>query len=160
MSSMLQDIEDKMGELIAEMQALPYNFMWGTNVNERDYAKAQWPNAVIYFEEEVCLDEEGGAWCGAYYQEVIYRIEVMTRLDAEYANPVVEIRKEFYKCLDDLKRLFGTHWNLEGKADTIMYKGASIEEKANGDIFIPSKLITKWKIKYEQDRVDPTLGVQ
>jgi hypothetical protein len=158
-TSKLQSIEDGMVSLIEAMDAVSYNYLWGS-CNQRDMAKQTWPNAVIYFEEEECLDEEDGSWCGAYYLGVKFRIEVRARLDAEYANPVVEIRKELYKCLDDLKMLFGRNWNVNGTCDTIMFKGASIVEEASSDIFLPSKLIVNFYVRYECDREDPTITAQ
>lgn len=159
-TSKLQLIEDKMVEFISNIDSEPYNYVWNKQVNERDMAKQDFPSAVIYFEGEECLDEQDGSWSGAYYLGATFRIEVRTRLDSEYSNPVVEIRKDLYKCLDDLKMLFGRNWNLDGTCDTIMFRGATIEEEPSGDIFIPSKLITNWYIRYEVSRVDPTITAQ
>jgi len=158
-TSKLQSIEDAMVTLIESMIAGPYNYAWGS-CNQRDMAKQLWPNAVIYFENEENVDEEDGSWMQAYYNKVMFRIEVRTRLDAEYSNPVVEIRKELYKCLDDLKMVFGINWNISGTCDTIMYRGSEIIEEQANDIFIPSKLVTNWLVRYEQDRKDPTITAQ
>ena len=158
-TSKLQSIEDEMYDLIRGINAEPYNYVWGT-VNERDMAKQEWPSAVIYFENETNLDDKNGAWSQSYYEEVTYRIEVRARLYSEYSNPVQEIHKDLYKCLDDLKRLFGNKWNLNGECDTIMYMGSEIVEEPAGDIFIPSKLVSRWLVRYEHDRLDPEITVQ
>ena len=156
---MLKLIEDKMRDLIEGMQGYPYNYAWG-NVNERDLAKAKFPQAVIYFETENSLDESSGTWAGAYFNEVVFRIEVRARHDNEKKNPVQEIHLNLYSCLDDLKSLFGNYWNLEQQCDTIMYQSTEIEEEGAGDIMVPSKLITRWIVCYEQDRKTPTQIVQ
>lgn len=164
----LTKIEDEMYNLIAGMTTGDYHYNWGT-VNELDMAKMQFPSALIYVEEEESLDDPNGAWSQAYFNEVNFRIEVMARLDREYENPVFEINRELNKCLDDLKKLFGGDpinadaiarggkgWNLNGTADTMMYSGSRREEmKAAGDIFVPTKLITNWIVRYEQDRTNP-----
>lgn len=159
MGSILKSIEDKMAELIDSMVANPYNYVWGAT-NQRDMAKATYPNACIYLENEENLDEESGTWGQAYFNAVTYRIEVRVRLDAEYDNPPVEVRGLLYNALDDLKRLFGNKWSIDGTADTIMYRGCEIVEEPSSDVFIPSKMITRWLVKYEQDRLNPTQVAQ
>jgi hypothetical protein len=156
----LTQIEEKMAELISNIDTASYNFVWSSIVNERDLAKRSFPSAVIYFEDEGNVDDQNGTWSQAYYNEVIFRIEVRAKLSSEYENPIVEIRKELYKCLDDLKMLFGTNWNLDYTCDTIMYKSGTIVEEASNDIFIPSRLVTKWLVRYEQDRQQPTVTAQ
>ena len=158
-TSILEQIESGMYDLIVGMQAEPYNYRWGT-VNERDMAKQAWPSAIIYLEVEDNVDETEGSWMDAYYNEVTFRLEIRARLNDEYSNPVVEIRKDLYKALDDLKMLFGINWNIGGVCDTIMYRGSEIEEEPAGDIFLPSKLITRWLVRYEQSRKTPTTTAQ
>lgn len=158
-TSLLTTIEDKMYALIAGMQAEPYNNVWGT-VNERDMAKAKYPMAVIYFDGEANVDDANGTWSEAYYNEVTFRIEVKAQLDAQYDNPVVQIRQNLYLALDDLKMLFGNNWNLESACDTIMYRGAEIIEERAGDILVPSRMVTRWLVRYEQDRQIPTQVAQ
>lgn len=159
MTCLLSDLEDKIAELINGIDSGPYNYHWGKS-NERDMAKAEFPVANIYLESEDSLDEPDGAWSRAYFSEVTYRIEVMAQLDGEYENPPVEIRKMLYKCLDDLKRLFGKYWNLDGTCNVFMFRGMEIVEQPSGDVFIPSKMITRWLCRYESDRLDPTVVAQ
>jgi len=155
----LTQIEDKMYDLILSMQLGTYNYRWST-VNEQDMAKTTFPQALIYQDVENNLDERSGTWGGAYFNEVLFRIEVRPELDKEYSNPVFQINREFNKALDDLKQLFGRNWNLVGASDTIMYTGSERVYELNGDIFVPGKLITRWLVKYEQDRVEPTTVCQ
>jgi len=150
-------IEEKMYELIAGMSIGDYHFDWGT-VNQEDYAKAVFPSALIYYEPEESLDEPDGAWGQAYFNQVIFRVEVVAKLEEEYENPVFEINKELNKALDDLKKLFGKNWSLDGATDTIMYGGSERKEEALGDIFIPKRLITRWLCRYEQDRTSPDIA--
>ena len=158
-TSLLTSIEEKMYDLIAGMNAEPYNYVWGT-VNERDMAKAEYPMAVIYFDDETNVDDANGTWSEAYYNEVVFRIEVKAQLDSQYDNPVVQIRKDLYKALDDLKMLFGINWNLATTCDTIMYRSCQIVEERSGDILVPSKMVTRWLVRYEQDRQNPTQVAQ
>jgi len=157
--SLLQLMETKLATLIEQVRAEPYNFVWGPS-NVRDMAKADYPNACIYLESELNLDDQGGAWSQEYVNEVTFRIEVRARLDAQYDNPPVEVRRLLYMALDDLKMLFGNNWNLDGLCDTIMYRGMEIIEEASGDIFIPSKLITRWRVQYEQSRLTAMSATQ
>ena len=157
--SLLQAIEEKLAGLIQGMRQGPYNYQWGKS-NERDMAKAVFPCANIYIENENCLDEQNGAWAQQYTNEVLYRIEIRAQLSGEYTNPVQEINKLLYRCLDDLKMLFGSKWNLDGTCDTIMYRGMEIIEEKSGDIYIPSRMVTRWRILYEQSRTEPTQTVQ
>lgn len=150
----LTQIEEEMAELIESTRLGDYWFDWGP-CNQHDMAKMKFPTALIYLGQEDSLDETDGAWGQAYFNDVIFRIEVYADLDREYESPVFEINKEFNKALDDLKRLFGTEWGLKGAADTIMYVGSEREETKNGDIFVPGKLITRWRVRYEQDRLNP-----
>jgi len=150
----LTQIEQKMYDLIGSMNLGPYHFDWGT-VNQQDMAKMVFPAALIYLENETSLDEPDGAWGGAYFNEVTYRIEVRAKLDVEYENPVFEINGQFNKALDDLKKLFGANWSLDGATDTIMYRGSERLEERSGDIFVPGKLITRWLCRYETSRALP-----
>lgn len=151
----LTQIEDKIYDYIRGMKTGPYHFSWGT-VNERDLAKAAFPSALVYVDEEESLDEPDGAWGSAYFNEVSFRIEVIARTEVEYENPVFDINRDLNKALDDLKKVFGTNWSLDLTGDIIMYRGSSREEIRNGDIFIPKKLITRWTVRYETSRTDPT----
>ena len=158
-TALLTQIESKMASLIEGIKAEPYNFVWG-KCNERDMAKAMYPSAVIYIENETSVDDPDGVWAQEYANEVTFRIEVRARLDAQYENPVVEIRTLLLRALDDLKLLFGRNYNLDGTCDTIMYRGMTIVEEPSGDIFIPSKLVSVWLVRYEQDRLSPTTQTQ
>jgi len=123
-------------------------------------AKSEYPMAVIYFDGENNVDDANGTWAQAYYNEVMFRIEVKAQLPSQYDNPVVEIRKELYKALDDLKMLFGVNWNMDSTADSIMYRSCQIVEERAGDILVPSKMVTTWMVRYEQDREIPTQVAQ
>lgn len=157
--SLLWLIEDKMATLIGGINAQPYNYVWGT-VNERDNAKSTFPSANVYCEQGTNLDDPNGPWAGSYFEEVLYRIEVLAQMDQQYENPQVQIRRDLYKALDDLKMLFGKNYNIDGTCDTIMFKDFNIEEYKSGDILIPAKLITHWSVRYESDRSNPTQTVQ
>lgn len=139
-----------------------YNYDWET-VNHEDFAKSQdynayaFPRAMIYLEpEERNTDDPDGAWAGAYHNEAMFRIRVVGRLDEEYAEPLFEINKVLNKGLDDLKKLFGTNYSLNGTIETIMYRSSNRVRQENGDIMIPKVLDTFWMVRYSQDRTNPT----
>lgn len=154
----LTQIEESMVSLIQGMLPGLYHYTWGSqSVNEQDLAKATFPCAMIYLESDTSLDDPNGSHCGAYYHESIYRIEVKARLEEERANPKWAINAELNKAFDDLRKLFGRNYNLSGACDTIMYQSMQREFVSNGDIFIPSKMITYWVVRWESDRSDPDL---
>lgn len=154
----LTQIEENMSSLIQGMQPGLYHFMWGSqSVNDTDLARVTFPCANIYLESDTSLDDINGSHCGAYYHESTYRIEVMAKLEEERENPRWAINAELSKAFDDLRKLFGRNYNINGTADTIMYRDMQREFARNGDIFIPSKMITYWVIRWESDRQSPDL---
>lgn len=153
----LTQIEEKMKTMIGSMEKGSYHFSWDQNINEVDLAKSSFPTAAIYVEDENNLDDPDGPDSNAYFQEVNFRIEVYARLEEEMSNPRWEINKALNKCLDDLKKVFGSNYNMDGVCDKIMYQGSNREYINNNDVFIPAKLITRWLVEYEQDRDNPDI---
>ena len=157
---LLTRIEYNISNLIQTISQGSYYFNWGPS-NELDLAKAQFPCAQIFIENENCLDDPDGTSSNMYFQEVIFRIEVYATLDQEIDNPRFAINQELNKALVDLKRLFGNNWSLEyqgvAPADTIMYTGMTREYIEHNDVFVPSKMITNWRVRYEQDRTNPDI---
>lgn len=153
-TDLLTTIEYEMVKKIEGMTEGLYHFNWDS-CNQLDVAKMEFPNAQIYLENENCLDSASGSNNQAYFQEVTFRIEVLARLEEECDNPRFDINVELNKALSDLKRVFGSDYSVNGSVDTIMYTGSNREYIRNNDIFIPAKLITRWNVRYEQDRSDP-----
>lgn len=149
----LTQIEDAMVKMIEGITPGLYTYNWV--VNETDLAKDQFPRANIFLDYENNLDDPEGPDSDMYFQEAFFRIEIIARAEQEYDNPRWEIQKDLNLALDDLKRLFGRDYTVNGTADFIMYRGMRIEYFRNNDIFIPAKLITSWRITYEQDRQSP-----
>lgn len=153
----LTQIESNMYTLISELSPDDYHFDW-QSVNEWDVAKQNFPSALIYLIDEECQDFDRNALgTRDYYQECTFEIHVIAELTTETDNPVFEINAELNKALDDLKKCFGINWTINGTADTIMYAGSRRERRQTGDIMLPSKLITKWQVVYEQDRKYPSM---
>ena len=152
----LTRIEIGMKEAIEGMKPGTYNFDWGT-VNEPDMAKQDFPSALITVEEEENVDEESGASALDYLNVVRFLVVVRARLQEEHNIPLYEINKELNLALDDLKKLFGiTHSVAVGACDQVMYEGMTREIERSGDLFIPKRMITRWRVDYSQDRSDPT----
>jgi len=158
--SFLGNIEDNIESLIESMNAEPYNFVWGDCSLYYDMAKASYPCAGVTMEGEENLDEPDGAWGGAYFNQATFRIDVRCRLDAEYENPREHITGLLYKALDDLKRLFGINWSLQGNCNSFMYRGCEIVDETANDVFIPARMVTRWICRYEQSRIDPIQDIQ
>jgi hypothetical protein len=153
-------IEEQMASLIGAMSiGSGYNFNWGS-VNEIDKPKWEYPAAWITLENENNIDEPDGAWSNTYLQEAFYEIMVQTRLDQEVSSPIWEIDKELNMALDDLKKLFGANYSISGRCDTIMYKGMTREFITQGDVFIPKRMITRWRIQYTQNRENPSIAFE
>lgn len=154
----LTQIEEAMASEIQAMQPGLYKYTWGAqSVNETDLAKVTFPCANIYLDSDTSLDDPTGSHCGAYFHESIFRIEVFARLEEERANPRWAINAELNKAFDDLLKLFGRNYNVSGTCDTIMYRDMQREFVRNGDIFVPSKMITYWIVRWESVRTDPDL---
>lgn len=153
----LTQAEENMAILVEGMTiADGYNYDWGT-VNQPDLAKCTFPCAVIEMDpEETNLDEPTGVHAGAYLNEVAIKIRAVGKLDTEHTNPVFENNKTLNKALDDLKKVFGTNYSLNGTVDTIMYRRSLRITKQAGDIFIPSELESHWIVRYTQDRQNVT----
>lgn len=151
---LLTKIEEAMKNAILSMEQGLYHFNW-LSCNEEDMAKSSFPVANIYLEDETSLDDPDGPSNNMYFQEVLFRIEVLVKLEEEYSQPRFAINEQLNLALSDLKRLFGSDYSINGTVDTIMYKDSSREYIQRNDIFLPTKLITHWVVKYEQDRTDP-----
>lgn len=153
----LTDIEAKMYTLISGMlTADGYNFNWG-NVNQPDMALQEQdkPAALIYVIDEDNQDQTNGTWSSAYNNSVNFRIRTHSAL-AEVADvPLFEINAELNKQLDDLKKLFGTYYNLDGLCMSIMYRKMKRIIHENNDVHIPKSMDTFWLVRYSQDRTDP-----
>lgn len=152
----LTAIENAMATAIANMdQAGGYYLNWGT-VNEPDVAKQEFPSAIIVLENEECIDETDAAWSGAYNQEATYLIRVRAALENEETIPLFKINEILNRALSDLKRLFGIHYVVSDRCETIMYQGSQRVTDNSNDIFRPAYLDTRWLVKYTQVRTDPS----
>lgn len=127
---------------------------WGT-VNEPDIAKQRFPSAEIIVTNEDNDDSESGAWSQAYSNNAEFQIIVRTTLNNEEGTPIYEINKELNKCLHDLKRYFGRNPTVSDECETIMYRGMTRVRDPGNDIFRPAYMITRWLVRYTQDRKSP-----
>jgi len=154
--AMLNRIEDAIKNRILGMKKGEYNFTWGT-VNEPDQVKQRLPSAEIRLIDENNIDDPDGAWSQAYMQECTYEILVRTHLNKEASIPDFEIDKELNLALEDLKKAFGTNYNLgNSTCAMIMYRNMRRITHASGDIITPKHMITSWRVTYTQDRESPS----
>lgn len=154
MAVILTTIESEIKTLIEGMTDSTYNYTWGT-VNDPDMAKQTLPSAEIMLVFETNVDDAGGTWAQAYSNEAEFQIKVITETSEENEIPVYAINPEYNKALDDLKRLFGNNYNLNGNCCSIMYRSAERVNSTAGDIYRPGYLDTRWFVRYQQDRLDP-----
>jgi len=154
MAIILTTIESEMKTLIEGMTTTSYNYNWGT-VNNPDMARQTFPSAEIMMTMETNVDDPGGGWAQAYSNEAEFQIKVIPELSAEAEVPVYAINIEYNKALDDLKKLFGINYNLNGNCCSIMYRSAERINSTAGDNFRPGYLDTRWLVRYSQDRLDP-----
>lgn len=157
----LDRAEKAMASLVAGIVTSDgYNFSWGI-VNEQDESIGDFPRAVIdpsdaVADKETNQDSLSGTGSRDYTNEVIFTVLVKGELPDFSTNPLFEIRSTLRKALDDLKRLFGIHLNLDSNCDNIMYAGSQIESLVRNDVQRPAQLRTFWKVIYSQDRQTPT----
>ena len=157
----LDTAEAKLETLISGMKiADGYNYDWSV-VNEEDEAIGTFPRAIIdprdeLADREVCQDTLAGIGSRDYTNEVIFTILVAGELPAFDNNPAFAIRSTLRKALDDLKKLFGIHNQLDGACDNVLYASSQIEPIRTNDILGAAQLRTRWKIVYSQDRQTPT----
>jgi len=155
---MLTKIEEAMADNILAMKEGSYFFSWGS-VNEPDQAKQEFPSAEIMLDNEECLDENGGAWNGAYQNRAYFDITVKARLQNETVSgqQVYAINEELNKALSDLKKCFGIHYDLD-LCTVIMYRGTRRVTEPQGDLLVPKRMIVSFSVDYMQGREDPTTG--
>lgn len=150
----LSQIEDSMKELIESMQPGAYHYSWMVNCPDR--SKATFPLANIYLESDNSQDNIGGSSNQEYTHVSIYRIEVITKFEQEMDNPQFQVNVDLNLAFDDLLKIFGVYPNLRGKCDTIMYLSMSREFSKTGDIMVPAKMITRFRVEWESSRVEPS----
>jgi hypothetical protein len=157
----LDNVETNMASLIVGMSINDgYNFDWKM-VNQEDETLDDYPQAVInptdsLADKETSQDTTAGLGSQDYTNEVLFTVLVKGELKNPGSNPIFEVRSILRKCLDDLKKLFGTNYTLNNSCDNILYVGSQQEPKRNNDVQRPAQLRTIWKIIYAQDRQNPS----
>ena len=132
-----------------------YYSNWIT-VNERNLSIGSFPRAEVYYSDEKNMDTLAGASDLAYTIEVSFEIHVFVTVQQSSKNPLFDVLAEFDKALDDLKMLFGNNSSVNSTCDSFMFTEMKREAEAK-DQFIPTKMITKWRAVYSQDRKAPSL---
>lgn len=155
----LHDIIERIKENISGLTvAGGYNYNWGT-VQERDVNKMQFPAAVVHLpDDEQNLDDPNGVHALSYYNRLPVHIQIYDELATQTEYPEDEIRLKYFTCLDDLKKVFGTDFFLNGNCEKIMYRGARFVKARSGDLFTPATLMSRWDVYYLQDRENPNVN--
>lgn len=166
MSGVVSSIEAKIAELISGMRVADgYNYDWSTsnqpdNNLRYDAENSAWvyvPHAVVYADEEECLDDENGVWAQEYSNALTVRIVVDAPLNEEVNLAEFAVNAKINDALDDLKRLFGVHYSLDGIGILpVMYRSSRREMYKTGDVFLPKRLETEWLVRYFQCRTAPS----
>lgn len=161
-NSILDSIELQMAALILGMKtAGSYNFNWSM-INEEDEAIGSFPRAIIdprdeMADQETNMDTLSGIGSNDYTNEVMFTILVRGTLPGFNNNPSFAIRSVLRKALDDLKRLFGIHNQLDGYCDNILYQSSRIEPIRTNEVLTAGQLRVRFKVVYSQDRQNPLL---
>lgn len=158
--SVLGDAESQMVSIIDGITTSDgYNFNWGST-NLEDMANVDDHSfdayALIYWDGEDNTDEIDGAHASAYANVAEYRIIVRVPLTEKSNNPELDIRANYHKAVDDLKKVFNAYYDLNGTVLYIQYQSSRIIDVDQGNRFLPSELETRWTVKYYQDRSSPT----
>jgi hypothetical protein len=159
----LNDIELNIVQLIGTMcTSNGYNYNWSTDsINEEDVVIGSFPRAVInpsdsLFDKETCIDTVSGLGTQTYTNRTYYTILVKGELPEFDSNPNFAIRQYLRLALDDLKKLFGKNYNVNGTCANFLYQASQGEYLRRNDILRPAQLRTTWLAIYAQDRLDPT----
>jgi len=136
-----------------------YYFDWG--VFNRDLALSDFPNYYITMPTEENLDFDSGETnAGAYDNMLIVEIKVNTKMQDSALDPQHSGEDELDKAEVDLKKLFadsgqiGTTMGGVG-ADSFMYMGYETNYHNSNDLYVPENRIFKFRLQYNQDRLDP-----
>lgn len=156
-ASIIENITDAAMSILAALRVVDgYNYDWGIS-NEEDLAHCTFPNAVAQAIDEESLDDEDEADGGAYSNGINIEIRIRHLNASESNNPNYAIRSRLFRALDDVKRAYGKNCSLNSTGDCMLYRGSNfdITRIGNDDIFIPYEIVTRWYIRYTQDKHEP-----
>lgn len=154
---LLTTIRDRMQTLIKGMRTTGgYNYSWA-GVNDPDRVKNEFPYALIYLTEIDSLDDVDQFDAQSYRQRAFFDIVVEGDIGVDTEVPLWEINDVYNKLLDDLLALFGENYHLSDTAGgLIRFQGMVYDDNADGDIFTPKTMRSRWTVDYAQDRLTPT----
>lgn len=152
----LERIEAAISSLIAGIRKTAgYYFDWGSS-NIVDMAQKTFPCAdVSLITDEGVVDiNTANAW--TYTIESRFKISVQYKNEVLSDSPQHAINKYQYRCIHDLKKLFGINYTLNGTVNGCEYNSTVREDLNTGNVAIPSTLVTEITVYYNQDRRYPT----
>lgn len=149
-------------ETAIEAMATPtYYFDWGSTSFNRDLTLTTFPNFYILIPTEENLDFDSGETNSQEYDNTSeVQIVVHAQNLEVYEDPQREIEDQLYRCEDDLKKLFADSGQVgsplaNAGATSFMYMGYESETFKSNDIYVPKKRIFKFRLQYNQDRLNP-----
>jgi len=156
----LTSAEAAMVTLIEGMtEAAGYHNDWGT-ADQQDRANMTYPAAFCeLLPDEANEDDPDGAHASAYLNRAEFRVRVWVEQSLA-ENPVTAVNAEYNKCLDDLKKVFGTGAGstLSGTVQHIQYLRSERINQESGDVETPGYMDTYWSVLYHQDRTYPSIN--
>ncbi len=115
------------------------------------------PNADLFLLQESPTDLEVQNNGGLLENHLDLEIRVAFKYADPPENPIRQAQIDLFKCLDDLKRVFGREHSLgdSGAFDILRSAPSRIEYAQSGDM--PGRLISPWRVTYSQHRDNPDL---
>jgi len=149
-------IEDS---ILAMRVADGFNYDWTSN--NRDLSLSTFPNFFVYMLTEQNLDFDNQETNFQSYANMLeVEIRVTTKNSDSGYDPQRIGEDELDLAEDDLKKLFGDSGQVGSPlalagADMFMYMGGETTYFESNDIFTPEHRIFKFRLQYEQDRLNP-----
>lgn len=146
---LLTDIAAEIAELIDDITiANGFTYDFGS-INEPDMAHMRYPSADITYASEQVINDLVLAQYG--FADAEFQIKIRSKLLTTEGAPLHAIDAEHDKIMHDIKHVFGVNrgaLSLTGNP-VITYKSFEKENAKAGDVFIPSALIIKWNVRYQ-----------
>ena len=136
-----------------------YNFDWTSN--NRDLALSTFPNFYVRIPIEQNLDFDNEETNFQSYDNMAeVEIMVITKNSESGYDPQRIGEDELDLAEDDLKKLFGDSGQsgsplAQAGADMFQYMSSETTYFQSNDIFTPEHRIFKFRLQYEQDRLNP-----
>ena len=154
-------VAGRLTEVAAELAALlksitvdngfGYDFGSVNGTTAADQAKTLYPSAEITYAQEDAISEASALFGFATAQ---FEIRIRGALSESPDAPFYDIDAELDTVLRDVKQILlrsSTPNTLPLSIETVIaYQGFAKETAANGDMFRPKSLLTRWSVRYQE----------